>query len=192
MKPDDQLDIAHLEREERLGTFWMVFAAVSSAVVFVLVLITVANLGAFSPSAPISSSGSLYNLLNRDNPPERGYQWSQIYPTQLGEWVRIDYDPSSGRAGYRLGNPEQSREVRVQMGILTNAPAAQAEASRLRSEARGEVIREDFIDARFNFNYTLRRLEGEVRLIYHRSFWLYDIRATDQNALDEFMKVFPH
>lgn len=175
--------------EARRATALMIFAILSSAVVVAILIGTLAIVGSLVVRVrqPVRDFGP-YDIAARRNPMVTFV--GDLLPPTLGNFVRVSLqgDLQKFRAVYERG----AERISVEGSQAVSLAAAQASVLRVRElDAQGGA-RSLIETARLGFSFYTYSNDNRARLAYNRDRWFFDIIATSQRTLDDFMQVFQY
>jgi hypothetical protein len=175
------------QRDEEQSGIFMAFLGIS-AVIVTLVVIGLIVLFAISQvsTKPQSSGSDPYSLAYRALPTVTGI--GELLPATLGAFKRNALSGSfeTFSATYTSGKDK----ITLTGSQAVSVRAAQAMVAQAARSASGSVTSQ-----RLNTDpsyFLSSSAKGPVRLIWSRYRWFFDVQATSQAALDEFMKVFKY
>lgn len=177
------------QEEARRATVVMIFAAVSSLIVLALLvglLVVVSNLVA-RLAQPVRDFGP-YNLAARPIP-FVGFVGDLLPPT-LGNFTRqtLEGDLQKFRAVYVRGEDQ----VAIEGSQAVSLAAAQASVNLVQQRDFQGNSRSLIEPSRLGFSFYMYSKADRARLAYSRDRWFFDITASSQRALDDFMGVFQY
>ncbi|MFQ3535851.1 MAG: hypothetical protein SNJ58_08235 [Aggregatilineales bacterium] len=177
------------QEEARRATAVMIFAVISSLVVVAILLgllVVVGNLiGRLGQ--PARDYGP-YNIAAR-RIPMVGFVGDLLPPT-LGSFTRqsLEGDVQKFRAVYTRGD----ERVTVEGSQAVSLAAAQASVILVQERDRQGNSRSLIEPSRLGFSFYMYSRPDRVRLAYSRDRWFFDIIASTQRTLDDFMGLFQY
>lgn len=145
--------------------------------------------GSGTSSAP--SAVAPYGLNLRPVPTTQNIQ--ELFPAQLGPFTR------KAVTGTLSGNTATKFSASYQRGKDTVAVAGARDNTYGQAQADMEAAVARVAEANgivrigTSFGYLIATdPKSSVHLIYHHTFWYFEIVANSQQALDDFVKVFPY
>jgi hypothetical protein len=175
--------------EARRATLLMIFAVVSSLIVIAILiglLIVVGDLiGRLG--RPARDYGP-YNIAARPIPMVAFV--GDLLPLALGDFKRLSLegDLQKFRAVYERG----TERVSVAGSQAISLAAAQAQVMRIQETDLQRNARSLIESARLGFSFYTYNNAERARLAYNRDRWFFDIVASSQRTLDDFMSVFQY
>jgi len=175
--------------EMRCATALMIFAVVSSLVVVAILIGLLAVVGSLVVRfrQPVRDFGP-YNIAARRSPMVAFV--GDLLPPALGNFTRVSLqgDLQKFKAVYERG----AERISVEGAQAVSLAAAQASVMRVQESDSRRGARSMIETARLGFSFYTYGDAERARLAYNRDRWFFDIIATSQRALDDFMKVFQY
>jgi hypothetical protein len=177
------------QEEARRATTLMIFAVVSSLIVVAVLiglLIVTGNL-VLRLRQPVRDFGP-YDIAARRSPTV-GFV-GDLLPPALGDFTRVSLqgDLQKFRAVYERG----AERISVEGAQAVSLAAAQASVMRVQESDLRRGARSLIETARLGFSFYTYGDAERARLAYNRDRWFFDIIATSQRTLDDFMQVFQY
>jgi hypothetical protein len=175
--------------EARRATALMIFAAVSSLIVgaILIALLVVAGNLVVRFRQPVRDFGP-YDIAARRSPSVAFV--GDLLPLTLGDFSRVSLqgDLQKFRAIYERG----AERISIEGAQAVSLAAAQASVMRVQESDLRRGARSLIETARLGFSFYTYGEADRARLAYNRDRWFFDIIATSQRTLDDFMRVFQY